>query len=75
MSRPFASSGVAGQTILSLGICANELSGFCEWNGPPEKPPPDGSRTTIGTGVPGPWTLRARGAREAFIRGEPAGPG
>jgi branched-chain amino acid aminotransferase len=29
----------------------------------------------IGTGVPGPWTLRAREAREAFIRGEPAGPG
>ena len=29
-------------------MCANELSGFCEWNGPPEKPPPDGSRTTIG---------------------------
>ena len=33
-------------------MCANELSGFCEWNGPPEKPPPDGSRTTIGIGVP-----------------------
>ena len=33
-------------------MCANELSGFCEWNGPPEKPPPDGRRTTIGTGVP-----------------------
>lgn len=28
----------------------------------------------IGTGAPGPWTLRARAAREAFIRGEPAGP-
>jgi len=30
----------------------------------------------IGTGVPGPWTLRARAAREACIRGEPepAGP-
>jgi len=25
----------------------------------------------IGTGAPGPWTLRARAAREAFIRGEP----
>ena len=23
-------------------MCANQLSGFCEWNGPPEKPPPDG---------------------------------
>ena len=33
-------------------MCAKELSGFCEWKGPPEKPPPDGSRTTIGTGVP-----------------------
>ena len=32
-------------------MCANELSGFWEWNGPPEKPPPDGSRTTIGTAV------------------------
>ena len=30
---------------------ANDVSGFWEWNGPPEKPPPDGSRTTIGTGV------------------------
>ena len=29
----------------------------------------------IGTGTPGPWTLRAREAREAFIRGEPSGPG
>ena len=26
----------------------------------------------IGTGRPGPWTLRAREAREAFIRGGPA---
>jgi len=50
-SKPFASSGVAGQTTLRPGMCANELSGFCEWNGPPEKPPPDGRRTTIGTGV------------------------
>jgi hypothetical protein len=41
-----------GQTTLRPAMCANELSGFCEWNGPPEKPPPDGSRTTIGTGVP-----------------------
>jgi branched-subunit amino acid aminotransferase/4-amino-4-deoxychorismate lyase len=24
----------------------------------------------IGPGRPGPWTLRARGDREAFIRGE-----
>jgi hypothetical protein len=33
-------------------MCANDDSGFCEWNGPPEKPPPDGRRTVIGTGVP-----------------------
>ena len=25
-------------------MCANDDSGFCEWNGPPEKPPPEGSR-------------------------------
>ena len=51
-SRPFASSGVDGQAILSPGMWANDDSGFCEWNGPPEKPPPDGQRTTNGTGVP-----------------------
>ena len=28
----------------------------------------------IGAGAPGPWTLRAREAREAFIRGERTGP-
>ena len=49
---PFASSGVAGQTHFRPGMCANDDSGFCEWNGPPEKPPPEGSRSTIGTGVP-----------------------
>ncbi len=46
-----ASWGVDGHTILRPGMCANELSGFWEWNGPPEKPPPEGRRTTIGTGV------------------------
>ena len=25
-------------------MCANDDSGFCEWNGPPEKPPPDGAQ-------------------------------
>ena len=25
----------------------------------------------VGTGAPGPWTMRARAALEAFIRGEP----
>ena len=49
---PLASAGVAGQAILSPGQWAKKPSGFWEWNGPPEKPPPDGSRTTIGTGVP-----------------------
>src|SRR4051794_15027324 len=29
----------------------------------------------IGHGEPGPWTMRARADREAFIRGEPAGEG
>ena len=48
-SRPFASSGVAGQTPSGPGMCAKSASGFCEWNGPPENPPPDGSRSTIGT--------------------------
>ena len=33
-------------------MCANDDSGFCEWNGPPEKPPPEGQRTTIGTDAP-----------------------
>ena len=33
-------------------MCANEDSGFWEWNGPPENPPPDGRRSVIGTGVP-----------------------
>ena len=52
ISRPFASSGVDGQTIFRPGMCANDDSGFCEWNGPPEKPPPDGQRTTNGSAVP-----------------------
>jgi hypothetical protein len=30
----------------------NHASGFWEWKGPPENPPPDGSRTTIGTARP-----------------------
>ena len=34
-------------------MCANELSGFCEWNGPPEKPPPDGSPRTPPPPPPG----------------------
>ena len=50
--RPLASAGVAGQAIFSPGQWAKKPSGFWLWNGPPEKPPPDGSRTTIGTGVP-----------------------
>ena len=52
ISRPLASAGVDGQAILMPGMCAKLDSGFCEWNGPPEKPPPDGQRTTNGTGAP-----------------------
>ena len=51
-SRPFASSAVAGATTFSPGAWRNHASGFWEWNGPPENPPPDGSRTTIGTATP-----------------------
>src|SRR3954462_10161877 len=49
---PFASDGLDGATTLSPGAWRNHASGFCEWNGPPEKPPPDGSRTVIGTATP-----------------------
>ena len=49
ISRPFASSAVDGATTFSPGACMNHASGFWEWNGPPEKPPPDGSRTVMFT--------------------------
>ena len=49
ISRPFASSAVDGATTFRPGECMNHASGFCEWNGPPEKPPPDGSRTVMFT--------------------------
>ena len=49
MIRPFASSAVDGATTFSPGECMNHASGFWEWNGPPEKPPPDGSRTVMFT--------------------------
>ncbi len=52
MSRPLASAGVLGATTFSPGACMNHASGFCEWNGPPEKPPPLGSRTVMFTGSP-----------------------
>ena len=51
-SRPLASSAVEGATTLIPGECMNQASGFCEWNGPPEKPPPEGRRTVIGTARP-----------------------
>src|SRR6185503_13597942 len=51
MRSPFASAGVAGHTTLSPGMCAKLDSGFWEWKGPPEKPPPDGSRTVLGNGA------------------------
>src|SRR5439155_21679422 len=44
ISSPFASSAVAGASTLMPGACMNHASGFCEWNGPPEKPPPVGGR-------------------------------
>src|SRR4051794_13246402 len=51
-SRPLASSGVDGATTFRPGDWRNHASGFWEWYGPPEKPPPDGRRTTIGTAMP-----------------------
>ena len=52
ISRPLASSAVLGATIFRPGECMNHASGFCEWNGPPEKPPPLGSRTVMFTERP-----------------------
>ena len=52
ISSPLASSAVEGATTLIPGECMNHASGFCEWNGPPENPPPLGSRTVIGTARP-----------------------
>ena len=52
ISRPFASSAVDGATTFRPGLCMNHASGFCEWNGPPEKPPPEGSRTVMFTDSP-----------------------
>jgi hypothetical protein len=52
VSSPLASSGVDGATTLRPGECMNQASGFCEWNGPPEKPPPLGSRTVMFTESP-----------------------
>ena len=49
---PWRRPAVAGATTFRPGACRNHASGFCEWNGPPEKPPPDGSRITIGTARP-----------------------
>src|SRR5947208_5849066 len=49
--RPLASYAVAGHTTFKPGVRTNHISGFCEWNGPPWIPPPDGERTTIGTGA------------------------
>ena len=49
-------------------MCAKLDSGFCEWNGPPEKPPPEGQRTTIGTGVPGAVALLGRDGDEVIPR-------
>ena len=52
LNRPFASSALAGASTLMPGECMNQASGFWEWKGPPEKPPPEGRRTVIGTASP-----------------------
>ena len=52
ISRPLASSAVDGATIFSPGACMNQPSGFWEWYGPPEKPPPEGRRTVMFTDRP-----------------------
>ena len=52
ISSPLASSAVDGATTLIPGACMNHDSGFCEWNGPPEKPPPEGRRTVMFTESP-----------------------
>ena len=52
ISSPLASAGVLGATTLIPGECMNHASGFCEWNGPPEKPPPLGRRTVMFTDRP-----------------------
>ena len=52
ISRPLASSAVDGATTFSPGECMNQPSGFCEWYGPPLKPPPLGSRTVMFTDRP-----------------------
>ena len=52
ISRPLASSAVDGATTFRPGLCMNHASGFCEWNGPPLKPPPDGRRTVMFTDSP-----------------------
>ena len=49
ISSPLASSAVDGATTFRPGECMNQPSGFWEWNGPPLKPPPEGSRTVMFT--------------------------
>ena len=49
-------------------MCAKRLSGFCEWNGPPEKPPPDGQAQDDRDRRPGPVVL-LRGDRDEVVPG------
>ncbi len=51
-AAPWRRDAVAGWTIFNPGVWAKYASGFCEWNGPPCTPPPDGPRTTSGTPTP-----------------------
>ena len=47
-----ATEDIDGATTFRPGACMNHASGFCEWYGPPEKPPPDGRRTVMFTDRP-----------------------
>ncbi len=46
---PFASEGVAGQTIFSPGTACSHGAGICEWMAPKRPPPPTALRITSGT--------------------------
>src|SRR5436305_130225 len=64
--RPFASVGNAGQITFNPGECANQGSGFCEWNAEPRTPPPDGPRITNGSGAPPPPPRPSRPRRASL---------
>jgi hypothetical protein len=51
-SSPFASEGKAGQMTFRPGACEIHGSGFVEWKLEARTPPPEGPRSTTGTGTP-----------------------